>query len=86
MNSQQRSKILRILDDRPDAAPWLFHIYQLQKCDAIFDWLIQNKLMGQRFMELAKVHGTPLTLLTFLVSKVEKDPMRPLFVDKDFVS
>jgi len=48
MRPHTRQMIRTIADDRMGLFPLLFMIYQMPNCDAIFQRMIENKIIGEK--------------------------------------
>ena len=86
MNDLKRNLLQEIIEGNPDYAYVAFHINSHSRCEEICAWLIKNKITGKKLYKfyLENCSQSILKLISFVVSKLEKEEMRPVFAHKDF--
>lgn len=86
---KRREMMLRICEGRPDIAPPLYTIYQHVACDEIFQWLLDNKLTGEKFRLwlLNEYANSSLMMIAHVVKKITRDvKVRKQYAGKDFLA
>lgn len=87
MTEARRMLMLIIIDDHPSIPAMLYHIDRFHRCDEICRWLINNHLIGKKFIDWVRFEhkNSILSAGAFVLSKLEKAPApRPVIGIKDY--
>lgn len=54
-------------------------------CDLVLGWLIKNKIVGKKFIDFydGDCKGSALEAGKYILAKIKKEEIRPLYVGKD---
>lgn len=76
MRDYQRQMFLKLSDGHLDAMPILHQVHQLKISDQACMWLLKNKIIGQKLVDMYKYEflGSNLKFIQFLTSQVYKSP------------
>lgn len=89
MNSKRRDLILQVANDNMDALPIIHQLDGFVHAERIFEWMIQNKMVGNSLVE-TYVHDFKcswLSLGKWVIMKANKDTqIRKVIAGKDYIS
>jgi len=89
LSEERRRLLLALVDGHSDVVPILFLLQGtgVRRLDCMLRWLVDNNLTGQMFLDWFNGYhqSSPLSAISFLLSKVEKEPVRKLYASKDFM-
>lgn len=87
LNERKRKLMLQVWDGHDPVVPWLHTMDNLYRCEEILSWLINNKLVGIRFIQYLR-HDHENSLLKMcshiLKTVLGYNEPRPIVAGKDW--
>ncbi len=80
--------MLIVMDDHPAAPPLLYHVDRFRRCDEILRWLINNYLIGRKFVEWVRhEHGNSILRAgAHVLMKIDRDRViKPVIGGRDYI-
>ena len=77
MNNQKREMFLMIADGNMCTLPILYHFDKLSRCNDVLNYLLRNRITGDKFITLFKeCNNSILTMASEILKRINKDLQR----------
>jgi len=89
MTPKRRDLILQVANDEMDALPIIHPLCGFVHADAMFEWMIANKMVGKSLITsyLEDFKGSWLSLGKWVIMKASKDQkIRKVIAGKDYIT
>lgn len=87
MDEIERHLLIEVIQGKREYSYLAFHISKHVRGGEICQWLIKNRIVGDKLWSVFKgeFNGSVLNLISYVISKIENDAMRSIIGGKDYI-